>query len=622
MSIVVGSVGQHVETVQDALNAFGAQPNLVVDGIFGRNTVGALARFQVANGLPEHGAVDTTTAMALGLDALVAQGLVSPLDFDSIVAAVFGELRLRLAATDVEELSARRRRLRVLFTSITPTRSQEFRERLEDPTDELGAEFQGELHPATIAELLGLLPDHVDVTLVRRSVWELEDEQPWHPILVAYARAVRDLQQRAQGDETSWVYQAAIHGTASSPPARGWNQCQHGAWYFLPWHRLYLYYFERILRSVVVAQGGPDDWALPYWNYDAGGNSNTLPPSFRAPSLSDGSPNPLFVTNRRARINAGAGLPPAATSAATAMGMSNFLPPPLPGFGGGQTSATHHFFNAFGALERTPHNDVHVLVGGLMANPNTAALDPIFWLHHANIDRLWMEWNAGGGANPTATGWTGQTFELFDENGTPETRPLSDTNDPVGVLGYRYDTMAPAPPEPRVGLEAMSETPRAGSEPEMVGAADESVVLEGGSRAVDVPIDARAAQGALETRAADTGARLYLTLEHVDAEATPEQVYAVYVEAPGGRRHHVGNLALFGIEQLHEERGEEGPHHQQFVYDVSDVAAEVGGPGALEVMRVTFEQLTFEAGSADDLESVPDADVVPITVGRVTLRSG
>jgi hypothetical protein len=459
--------------------------------------------------------------------------------------------------------------------------------------------------------------------LVRRSIWEYEDAQPWHPVVLTYAQAVRELQTRDASEPASWIYQAAIHGTSSSPPAQGWNQCQHGAWYFLPWHRLYLYYFERIIRSVVLSQGGPDDWALPYWHYDAGGTTNTLPSSFRQQTLPDGTPNPLFVANRNPAVNAGVGLPAQATSAAVAMGMSNYLPPPFPGFGGGQTNGPQHFFNAFGALEQTPHNVIHVMIGGLMSDPDTAALDPIFWLHHCNIDRLWMEWNAKGGVNPGSAAWTGQTFELFDENGTAETRPLGDTNDPIGVLGYRYDTVPPELPE--VQSEAMPETPSAAPEPEMVGAAEDPVVLTGGSQSVELPVDPRAARDALESATADHGGRVYLSLEHVDAETTPGQAYAVYLEAAGEgqRRHHVGNLALFGIEKLHEARGGQGPHHQRFVYDVTEIAAELGDPTSMETLRVTFEQLGYEPGVADDAEAVEaQPELVPIRVGRVTLRRG
>ncbi|MGH7262080.1 MAG: tyrosinase family protein [Nitrospiraceae bacterium] len=39
-----------------------------------------------------------------------------------------------------------------------------------------------------------------------------------------------------------------------------WNTCQHGSYFFLSWHRMYLYYFERILRE---ASRDPN-FALPY----------------------------------------------------------------------------------------------------------------------------------------------------------------------------------------------------------------------------------------------------------------------------------------------------------------------------------------------------------------------
>src|SRR6185503_18384924 len=45
----------------------------------------------------------------------------------------------------------------------------------------------------------------------------------------------------------------------------------------------------------------------------------------------------------------------------------------------------------------TPHGVVHGAVGGNMTGFNFAGLDPIFWLHHCNIDRLWEAWmNAPG----------------------------------------------------------------------------------------------------------------------------------------------------------------------------------------------------------------------------------
>ena len=42
-------------------------------------------------------------------------------------------------------------------------------------------------------------------------------------------------------------------------------------------------------------------------------------------------------------------------------------------------------------LELGVHADVHIAIGGTMKTANSPA-DPIFWLHHANLDRLWAQW--------------------------------------------------------------------------------------------------------------------------------------------------------------------------------------------------------------------------------------
>ena len=133
-----------------------------------------------------------------------------------------------------------------------------------------------------------------------------------------YAQAVRDLQKRPITNATSWTYLAAMHGfdrelwqgygyieaTTPLPPAatrrRDWDQCQHQSGYFLPWHRGYLAAFEAIVRKPIVKQGGPATWALPYWDYNEAANPNarTLPLALTAPSLPDGTDNPLATPFR------------------------------------------------------------------------------------------------------------------------------------------------------------------------------------------------------------------------------------------------------------------------------------------------------------------------------------
>src|SRR6266540_5071671 len=295
---------------------------------------------------------------------------------------------------------------------------------------------------------------------VRREAWALESADTFLPITLAYAKAVQVMQARPASDPTSWTYQAAIHATfAAPPPGANWNDCQHQSWFFLPWHRMYLYYFERIVRKAVIDAGGPAEFALPYWNYDQPFPGNSLPPAFRTPTLPDGTANPLFVPSprRSAGLMAGGQVPATATSSTVAMSMTDFSSPPqLLSFGGGRVGPAH-FGGALGALESTPHNVMHPTIGGassgqcqggLMTDPRCAALDPIFWLHHANIDRLWNRWlDLGGGrANPADNAWLSQRFDFFDETGTAVTMSVADVLDSAAQLGYVYDDV-PAPSE-------------------------------------------------------------------------------------------------------------------------------------------------------------------------------
>src|SRR4051812_8470929 len=217
----------------------------------------------------------------------------------------------------------------------------------------------------------------------RQDVWALSDIDEWQPTILWYARAVGELRDRdALTDSTSWSYMAAIHGTNSPeqqwPAGATWNECQHDGWYFLPWHRIYLYYFEAIVRSAVVKLGGPREWALPYWNYSDATKPTTrsLPPAFRAQRLPDGTPNPLFTQRRNQQVNAGAQLRGGSVAIAAALAEEDFTGPGgiLSGFGGGVTNRSHGG-GPRGSLENVPHGMVHGGVGGLMGAFETAGLD-------------------------------------------------------------------------------------------------------------------------------------------------------------------------------------------------------------------------------------------------------
>jgi len=379
-------------------------------------------------------------------------------------------------------------------------------------------------------------------TLVRRNVWEL-DGGDWPDTLLWYARAVAAMKQRALDDPTSWRFWAAMHGfniprwriagyfsDSDTLPSDAhqqtfWWQCQHGSWYFLPWHRGYLRAFEQTVQAAVSALHGPDDWALPYWNYFKTGQAE-LPPAFATRDWPAGKGiNPLFVPQRY-------GLPgsngkvsvPGQFVDLTAMNEPEFTGVASggsPGFGGVNTGFEHGG-PVHGALERQPHDIVHGLVGGrdpdhpddflrvgLMSNTRTAALDPMFWLHHANIDRLWAVWRhhprphddpsesawVKGPSNsdrifsmpmPDGTTWNFTPGEVHELASVGYTYDDTDLDVEVRVPGERLFRMAASAGAARASEEVAVAN---GGDVELLGASRASVRVVGTEAATTVQID-------------------------------------------------------------------------------------------------------------------------------------
>jgi hypothetical protein len=465
---------------------------------------------------------------------------------------------------------------------------------------------------------------------VRRSAWTLETPDAFDPITLAYARAVATMQARPASDPTSWAFQAAIHGTFGAVPAGvRFNECQHQQWFFLPWHRMYLHFFERIVRAAVVAAGGPADFALPYWDYEGPGDGAMLPPAFRATTLPDGSANPLLVASprRSAVMNAGGTIPPDARNSAPALAVTNFSGPPEPGFGG-RMSAPAHFLNfeSIGALESTPHNVVHPLVGGsvdsrvrncnasLMTKPSCAALDPIFWLHHANIDRLWNRWLGlgGGRGHPADPAWRSQSFTLHDETGAQVTITVADVLDSEAQLGYRYDDVPTVTP-------AMVPVRSPAVPPRMIAATDQPFELAGSGDMVSLPLDTGAVDAFQTVFSRDS--RAWVSVEDIAVDSDPGLAYGVYLDTASGR-HHVGNVSLFGIDRMaDEDTVHDGATGFRHTFDISELLARLAGELAdTTALGMWFEPLRPEPPPGFVPE--PEEPVGAIRIGRVSLWVG
>ncbi len=456
----------------------------------------------------------------------------------------------------------------------------------------------------------------------RKNVYELP---PGDTTLEWYAKAVANMKSRPTTDPTSWNYQGAIHGFnagnpfwAGAPPLppeseqlEFWKRCQHSTWFFLPWHRMYLAYFEQIVLSVVVELGGPADWALPFWNYSDTTNPHALdiPPAFTDPQ--DGS-NPLWIPGR---VNN------ALTPYDVGLGSLNIVPfvGSIPqGFGGRET-AFNHGGGPFGGLEQTPHNLVHVRIGGAMGNPQTAALDPIFWLHHANIDRLWQVWiNMGGGrTNPSQASWLNYRFRFHDADRNKVSMSCEEVLDTRTILGgYTYQGVPAQAPQPMLMRAA---APAEAAMPLEVVAADNEVKPLGDG-VTDLSLNLGSAQekqkANLRTmaRAVQVPQSAYLLFENITGKGVPP-VYNVYLNLPNEKEmdeeYLAGSMGFFGI----EEASTPGTHSDgsgiQYVLDVGPLLNKLRSQSNWDESKLSVRLMATGAMPED----------ASVSVGRISLYS-
>lgn len=372
------------------------------------------------------------------------------------------------------------------------------------------------------------------------------------PIITGYKTAIAAMRALPSSNPRSWAYQAAIHGTVATPVRTAWNTCQHGNFFFLSWHRMYLYWFERIVRSM----SGVPSWALPFWNYkptpggnnlaDATASQRLLPSMFRTPA--NPTTNRLYTPNRNAAINNGTGwLSATICNPANALAQTAFTGPAV-NFGGNNPGT--------GQLESRPHNNVHVAIGGWMGDPDTAAQDPIFWLHHANIDRYWNVWlkQGGGRANPVNnTTWRNRRFTFFRENGTQVQMTACDILNASAQLKYTYQgepsqVTSSCPPviqAPTFDFQ-FRPIPIPIPEPRMVIADAQPV-----TRSMDMKAITPAVMNDARSALASSEKNLVLNFGSVEADTQPGVVFEVWVGVEGAltekdrAAHHIGDISLF-----------------------------------------------------------------------------
>ena len=175
----------------------------------------------------------------------------------------------------------------------------------------------------------------------------------------------------------------------------------HGDAGFLCWHRAYLLDLERELQKIDRSA------ALPYWRFD-----KPAPNLFTADFLGQSNPSPLapvtfsatnllqfWVTDNQSGVRRRP-LFDVQTQGASFISLTGVR---LVVSSDGQTllrggQPPNAFFDrgpndlAFRAMEGDPHGRAHRSFDGLLSDPATAPRDPLFFLLHCNVDRIWARW--------------------------------------------------------------------------------------------------------------------------------------------------------------------------------------------------------------------------------------
>lgn len=453
-------------------------------------------------------------------------------------------------------------------------------------------------------------------------------------MLKIYAGAVgkmMDLADTQPGNPLSWLFQWYTHGvkqpwqqpisvsfkqpeidriyTNASDPNRAlattmWDTCTHYGqpeMYFLPWHRMYVYFFEQIIRSI----SGEAQFTLPYWDYTNPAR-HALPPEFMMPN--DPVFKPLFRSQRKPGVNNGqpidAGRPPFLNL--NDMKFATYLPSGPGGF--------------CSSLDRNLHGNVHVNVGtqppasdlGMTFVP-TAANDPIFWLHHCNIDRIWASWNKEGGANPDDGTFKGMPFTFSDVNGKAVQTKVGDVLD-TQQLNYVYDDYLQRPPgsdpfQPGITLSSEAFSLHADTVPVSgpISLRTQPVTATLALRSVpELAGPQGSAELSVQLSNALNNRNLYVVLNKIQVSRQyPGAAYSVYLNVPPGTKPALDDPSYVGTLNFFSLHGEHADH---------DGAPTVAFP-ATDALKTVRKQRGAAAETTVTL--VPEGEIAPEAEARI-----
>ncbi|MGH7204373.1 MAG: tyrosinase family protein [Candidatus Levyibacteriota bacterium] len=278
--------------------------------------------------------------------------------------------------------------------------------------------------------------------IVRKSIYDLTPTE-----LTRLANALNTMKANGTYQDFMNRHQAAMSTLTPTNETGTQRNVAHRGPAFLPWHRAFVWEFEQALRRVDPTV------TLPYWPFEqdaSAANAGQLPKVFTAAYfggdgnrsrnnlVTDGPFTSWNITREIGRDPQGMPTLPTQSDINAMLQLTTYDASPYDEQSSGFRNAIEGWVGNEG--EWSGHNRVHAYIGGDMAgNTNQNIVnDPIFFLLHADIDRLWWQWQQQHGQNtyaPTSGGPTGHNLndvmqdlpEGFTPAGTMSTQSMGYT---------------------------------------------------------------------------------------------------------------------------------------------------------------------------------------------------
>ncbi len=450
--------------------------------------------------------------------------------------------------------------------------------------------------------------------------------------LEAMEKAFEIMREAGCTEPISWYYQGAIHSvpllngnpnkeqpTSPNPLCASfqfnasqlktaWANCTHFGddnaveLNFLLWHRLYIWHLEQIVREL----SGKKDFALPYWGYTNTENielNRTLPGAFR------NQKSTLFEKARYQELNDGLGI---STEFSKNLDLTSLF--------------EMQDFKTFSSnIDGVPHGVMHDYIGGadesqkkgkyfnsiynkemsdgLMAHVPSAGFDPIFWLHHTNIDRIWQQWtNSNNGKEvclDSLKKYAWPTYTFFDSKGKQVNYTIEEVYKIIyNGMDYTYDdtevkgrsNMTECKPSLKAqGTPIKQVTPGKSSIKVSKNATEHLLV----NNVFNSPTLLKAASGSTH--------RYYLTFEvEIPEDKALRRTYKVYLNLPKSAKptpsdqYFCGFMNFFGANHEHHHHAghdaHTGPRYKKFRFDVTDEIKDTDAFNKKE-FKLTFADL-------------------------------